>query len=132
MAACDGEVNRPSNQAASEPELRRRHRPPVQRDFLGGVAHLGPQVAAVRIDQLLTRDVPQPEEEGQRPVRQIIRKSSSRFEIGILKDIRLVDPALEPPVEAEADHLLEPFAIEGEELGHGRLVPGGRSSQQFG
>ena len=57
---------------------------------------------------------------------QIIRKSLSRFEIGgILKDIRLVDPALEPPVEAEADHLLEPFAIEGEELGHGRLVPDG-------
>ena len=90
------------------------------------------QVTAVRIDQLLTRDVTQPEVEGERPVRQIIRKSSSRFEQGILQDIRLVDPALEPPVEAEANHLLEPLTIKREELGHRRLIPSGSPSQQFG
>ena len=61
-------------------------------------------------------DVSQPEEERQRLIREIIGQSLGGLKIGLLKDIGVVDAALEQPVEAKSDHLLEPLAVAGEEL----------------
>ena len=131
MAACDGEVSRPSNWAASEPELAAGIGPRCsETSWLA--SRIRPQVAAMGIDQLLAGDVPQPEEERQRPVRQVIRKSLGGFEIGLLEDVRVVDAALELPVEAEADHLLEPLAIAGEELGQAVSSPAAAWTSSWG
>jgi hypothetical protein len=43
--------------------------------------------------------------------------------VGLLEDAGRIDAALEPPVEAEADHPPHPLVVAGEELAERPLVP---------
>ena len=99
---------------------------------MGGIADLGPEVAAMGIDQLFSGDVAQPEEKWQRLVHQVPRQAFRRLQERLLEDVGVVEPALELAVQAEPDHALEPLAVARKEFRHGRRVASGRSIEQVG
>ena len=81
--------------------VARRHgraRPP------GPHPHLGSQVLPVQGHQPLAGDQPQPQEDRDRRVRDILTGAPGDVEVGLLQDVGGIDPPLEPPIEPQAHH----------------------------
>ena len=104
--------------------------PAVQRDLQAGVAHPGAEVVAVEVGQLLAGHQPQPEEEWQVRVGAAGRHPLADLEVGVLEDVRRVDPAGQAAVEPEVDHPPQPLAIASEQRGQRRGVAGEAPAQQ--
>jgi hypothetical protein len=97
------------------PELRRQ----VQRGSIGerarsGTSRQGPLaietplagtlVLAVRIDDLVASDLPEPEVERQDRIAQIIPQPLTGFEEDVLDNVARVDTASESPIQTQPDH----------------------------
>ena len=131
MAACDGVVSVPRSCAASETESACGQAAAVERDLAAGVAHLGAEVAAVDLGQLLAGQEPQPEEERQLPARAAYSgEPPGGLEVSLLEHVGVVDPARQPAVEPQVDHPLEPVAVLGEQGGTALgIARGGRCNK---
>ena len=92
------------------------HGAAIQRDLPARVARLGPQVAAVLLQQPLAGEEPQPEEERHRRVVEVLRQPADRIEHRLLDDVGGVDPPLEPPVQPQGDHAAQAVAMPGQQL----------------
>ena len=95
----------------------------MERDFLAGVAHLGAEVVAMDVGEPLAGDQPQPEvERHRRRVAGVLGEPPADVEIRVLEHVRGVDPAREPAIQPQADHLPQPIARAVEQRGQRRLV----------
>jgi hypothetical protein len=115
-------VSLPRSCAASEADDACGQAPVPERDLVAGGAQLRPEVVPVDVGQLLARQPPQPEEEGQRRVLDILREAPAEFQERLLQDVVGIDPPREPAVETQADHAPQPLPMPAEELGQGVLV----------
>ena len=88
----------------------------------GDAAALCEQVAAVRVADVLAGDQPQPAEERQRLVPQIIVHPPGRVGQGFLDDIRRIEPRGQPAIEPRRDHAAEIVAITLQQLAPGVVV----------
>ena len=61
--------------------------------------------------QAMAGELPQPEEEGQRRLAQVVGQPAAGVEVGLLKDVGRIDAALDARVEAQLDHALEARAV---------------------
>src|SRR5262249_4771635 len=96
----------------------------VQRHLPGRIAHLGPKVFAVQVNQLLAGQPPQPQEERHTRVGGVLGKALHEDEKGFLEHVFGIEAALESAVPAEVDHPPEPFAVAREQLGQGLPIAG--------
>jgi hypothetical protein len=113
-------------------QRQRRHwrqRPAVQRDFLPGVPHLGPQVEAMDVHELLADFQPQPQEEGQARVGAVLGELAAHGQVGLLDDVGGIDAALEPSVHAQPDLALQLVPVTLDQDGQGALVAGSGGGQ---
>jgi hypothetical protein len=94
----------------------------MERDFQADVPHFAPEVAAMQNQQSLAGEPAQPEECGHRRVSQVFPRTPDHIDACLLEHIRRVEPPLEPAVEPEPDHSLEPLAMAREELQECGLV----------
>ena len=85
-----------------------RHRPAVDRHLAPRVAHLGTQVVAMDLAQLVARDAPQPEEERHRGPPEIGPQVLPGLQVGVLEHVGRIDAPLEPLIQAEGDHAAQP------------------------
>jgi hypothetical protein len=107
-----------------------RQGPPVEGDFLPGVAHLRPEMLAVQVDQPLAGQRPQPDVKRHGRRGGVLREAPGHVEVGLLENVRGVEPPGHAVVEAEADHLAQPVAVVREQRPQGRRVPGPGPPQQ--
>jgi hypothetical protein len=108
-----------------------RQRGAKQRNVVARAALLRPQVAPMGVDQLLCGELPQPEIELHRRLGRIVGQTAGGFDHRFLDDVRGIDPAIEPTVEPQADHVPQPVAVAAEQFGNGPLVAPRRLSEQF-
>ena len=66
---------------------------------------------AVKLQELLPRDEPNPEEERHVGFLEVLRHPVGNLQKGVLDDIRSIDAPAELPLESEADHAVEPGAV---------------------
>jgi hypothetical protein len=94
-----------------------------ERDLPADVPQLGPQVMAVKVEELLSGQEAKPDEWGHLGRPEVLRQPLRGLEEHLLDDVRWVQPGLEAVIEAQADHALQPLAVPHEDAGKG-FLPG--------
>jgi hypothetical protein len=79
-------------------------------------------VLPVQGHQPLAGDQPQPQEDRDRGVRDILTGAPSDVEVGLLQDVGGIDPPLEPPIEPQPHDPPQPIATPGEERDQRSLI----------
>jgi hypothetical protein len=102
----------------------------VQRDFLAGVAHLLPQVGAMRGHELLADFQPQPQKEGPTPAA-VLGEFAAQRRVGLPDHVGGINAALQPPVRAQANHALQVLPGALDQGSEGGLVGGAGGLQQL-
>ena len=75
------------------------------------------------LQEPLTGQEPQPEKQRHRPGPGGTRPDAVlASSIGLLNDVGRVDPPLEPAIQPQGDHALEPVAVLGQQIAPRRLV----------
>jgi hypothetical protein len=78
----------------------------------------------VQVDEPLAGEAPDPEKKRQHGARRVFGKAAGDVEIGLLDDVRRVETAGKPMVQAKPDHPLESIAVSRKELGQRRVFAG--------
>jgi hypothetical protein len=94
-------------------------------------APLGPDVAAVDLDQPLPGQAAQPGVERQRPPLRVVGKFQVRLGQGVLDDVGGVEAWPQPAVEANLDHVAQALAVPGQQSAAGVGVARGDAAQQL-
>ena len=84
----------------------------------------------MELGQPLADDQPQPQEQRQLRVGQVVGELGDGVHERVLEDVGRVDPALEPAVEPGIDHPPQPGAVPDQRLAGGRSVACRRSLDQ--
>jgi hypothetical protein len=103
----------------------------LKRDFPSCVAHGHAQVVTMDSKQPLTHDKPEPQEKRQLRPEPRFSDLPRQIEISVLNHIRRVDPALQPGIQAESNHLAETRPMALEQLRKRTFLPGGRSLDEI-
>jgi hypothetical protein len=94
----------------------------AERDLLGRVPHSHAEVVTVQGQERLASEEAEPEEWGHGRLGDVLSRPPGDLKIGLLEHVRRVDPPPEPPVDAQANHVPQPLAVPGEQLGQRPLV----------
>ncbi len=129
-AASLGRVRCPRSWAARAAEVAPGKRPLVERDLPPRVPHLGPEMVAVQVTELVPGDRAKPEEERGVGLLDIGTEVLPRLEADILDDVGGVDPTLKPRVEPEAHHPAQPRPVPPHQLRPAFGVAGGGQFHQ--
>jgi hypothetical protein len=85
---------------------------------------------AMELQEFLAGDEAEPEEERHGRPGNELAEPAGGLELGFLDDVGRVDSPLEPAIEAEGDHPLQPVAVPVEEKAEAGRVTVGRSHDQ--
>ena len=115
MAACDGVVNVPSSWAASETESASGRPPRCSVTSRSASRSCVPRWRRWTSASFEPGHVPQPEEERQRRLADVLIQPPGDLDVRLLEYVGVVDPAGQPAAEAEMHHPLEPIVVASEQ-----------------
>jgi len=81
--------------------------------------------------QLLAGEEPEPQKERHRWITQVLGQSRRGFQIGLLDNVRRVDPPLQPSIHPQRNHAPEPISVPYEEGPQSPRITAGRLLEQL-